>query len=207
LVGVEGLIGLKERINLIEVPEAVPQRGNRFTRFLGQLYTALISWRYAGEIPDLPKFVLILAPHTSNVDFAVGLAPLFALGLRLSFMAKSSLFWEPFGTYLRWLGGTPIKRKASGGYVDQAINQFQQHDQFVLLITPEGTRTKVDRWRTGFYHIAHGAGVPLLPVTFDYGFREFRFGKPLMPTGDMEADIKTLQAFFHAGQARKPDNY
>ncbi len=168
---------------MIEVPEAVPQRGNRFTRFLGQLYTALIGWRFAGELPDLPKFVLIIAPHTSNVDFLVGLAPLFALGLRLSFMAKSSLFWEPFGTYLRWLGGSPIERKATGGYVQEAINQFEQRDQFILVITPEGTRTKVDRWKTGFYHIAKGAGVPILPLVFDYSRHEFRFEEPLMPIG------------------------
>ena len=200
-------MGLKERVNLIEVPEAVPQRGNRLTKFLGQLYTALIGWRFAGELPNLPKFVLIIAPHTSNIDFLVGLAPLFALGLRLSFMVKSSLFWEPLGTYLRWLGGAPIDRKATGGYVGAAITEFEQRKQFVLVITPEGTRTKVDRWKTGFYHIARGAGVPILPVTFDYGRREFRFGTPLMASEDMEGDIKTLQEFFDAGQARKPDNY
>lgn len=200
-------MGLKERINLVEVPEAVPQRGNRFTRFLGQLYSALIGWRYVGEFPNLPKFVLIIAPHTSNIDFLVGLAPLFALGLRLSFMVKSSLFWEPLGTYLRWLGGAPIDRNAAGGYVGEAINQYKRHDQFVLVITPEGTRTKVGRWKTGFYHIASGAGVPIFPVAFDYGRREFRFGTPLMPSDDMEEDIKTLQGFYDAGQARKPENY
>jgi len=200
-------MGLKERINLIEVPEAVPQRGNRLTKFLGQVYTAIIGWRFAGELPNLPKFVLIIAPHTSNIDFPVGLAPLFALGLRLSFMVKSSLFWEPLGTYLRWLGGAPIYRKSAGGYVGQAITQFEQRDQFILVITPEGTRTKVDRWKTGFYHIASGAGVPILPVTFDYGHREFRFGIPLMPSEDMGGDIRTLQGFFDAGQARKPENY
>ena len=201
------MIGLKERINLIEVPELVPQRGNRLTKFLGQLYTAVIGWKYAGEIPNLPKFVLIIAPHTSNIDFPVGLSPLFALGLRLSFMAKSSLFWEPLGTYLRWLGGAPVERKAMGGYVQAAIAQFNERDQFVLVITPEGTRTKVDRWKTGFYYIALGAGVPILPVTFDYGHREFRFGEPLTPSDDMAADIKTLQEFYNAGQARRPENY
>jgi 1-acyl-sn-glycerol-3-phosphate acyltransferase len=200
-------MGLKKRINLIEMPEAVPQRGNRFTWFLGQLYTALIGWRYAGEIPNYPKFVLLVAPHTSNIDFPMGLAPLFALGLRLSFMAKSSLFWEPLGTYLRWLGGAPIDRKATGGHVQAAIAQFNQRDQFILVITPEGTRTKVERWRTGFYHIAHGAQVPILPVVFDYGRREFRFEEPLMPSDDMDGDIKKLQQFYNAGQARVPENY
>jgi 1-acyl-sn-glycerol-3-phosphate acyltransferase len=198
---------IEERIDLIEVPDAVPQRGNRFTRFLGQIYTALIGWRFAGEIPNLPKFVLIVAPHTSNIDFPIGLAPLFALGLRLSFMAKSSLFWEPLGTYLRWLGGASIDRKGAGSYVDGAIAQFERQDQFILVITPEGTRTKVDRWKTGFYHIAHGAGVPILPLTFDYGRRQYRFGLPYMPSDDMEKDINTLKNFFNASQARKPDQF
>ena len=200
-------MGLKEHINLVEVPDAVPQRGNRFTRFFGQLYTALIGWRYAGDFPDLPKCVLIIAPHTSNIDFPVGLAPLFALGLRLSFMAKSSLFWEPLGTYLRWLGGAPIDRKLTGGYVQAAIAQFDQRDQFMLVITPEGTRMKVGRWKTGFYYIAHGAGVPIFPVVFDYGRREFRFEQPLIPSDDMEGDIETLRNYYNATQARKPENF
>jgi 1-acyl-sn-glycerol-3-phosphate acyltransferase len=199
------LKGLERRINLIKVPDAIPQRGNRVTRFLGQAYTALIGWRLAGELPDVPKFVLIVAPHTSNMDFLVGMAPLFSLGLRLSFMAKSSLFWEPFGTYLRWLGGVPIDRLASGGSVQEAVNQFEKREKFILVITPEGTRTKVERWRTGFYIIAHKAGVPIVPVTFDYGRREVRFGSPEMPSGDMEEDMKTLQSFFNRSQARNPD--
>ncbi len=200
-------MGLRDRISLIDIPDAVPQRGNRLTRFIGQLYTALMGWKYAGEFPDLPKFVMIIAPHTSNIDFPLGLAPLFTLGLRLSFMAKSSLFWEPLGTYMRWLGGAAIERKATGGYVQAAIAQFEQRDQFILAITPEGTRTKVDRWKTGFYHIAQGAGVPILPLIFDYSRREFRFEELLIPSDDMEGDIKILQSYYNAGQARKPENY
>lgn len=200
-------MGLKERINLIEVPDAVPQRGNRFTRFLGQVYMAAIGWRLAGELPDLAKFVLVLAPHTSNVDFLVGIGPLFALGLRLSFMAKSALFWEPLGTYLRWVGAVPIERSAAGGAVREALTQFEEQDKFVLLITPEGTRKKVARWKSGFHRIASKAGVAIVPLTFDYGRREYRFGTPLTPTDDMEEDIKTLQAFFNAEQARNPDQY
>jgi 1-acyl-sn-glycerol-3-phosphate acyltransferase len=198
---------LAARVNLIEVPELVPQRGNRLTRWMGELYTVLMGWRFAGELPNLPRFVLIIAPHTSNMDFLVGLSPLFTLGLRLSFMAKSSLFWEPLGTYLRWLGGTPIDRQASGGYVEAAINEFQAREQFVIVITPEGTRTSVGRWRTGFYYIARGAGVPIVPVVFDYGRREVRFEPPLTPSADMERDMEILQSYYHAGQARKPENF
>ncbi len=200
-------MGLKRRINLIEVPDAVPQRGNRVSLFLGQAYMALIGWRLAGELPNLPKFVLIVAPHTSNMDFFVGMAPLFALGLRLSFMAKKPLFWEPFGTYLRWLGGVPIDRHASGGSVQEAVKQFNLREKFILVITPEGTRTKVERWKTGFYIIAQKAGVPIVPLTFDYGHHEFHFGPLLMPTGDMKKDIEILQSFYDRSQARNPDSF
>lgn len=197
----------EKKINMIEVPDLVPTRGNRFTRFLGRGYMALIRWRLAGEIPNLPKMVLILAPHTSNLDFVVGLAPLFALALRLSFMAKKPLFWEPFGTYLRWIGGVPIDRAAPGGTVREVINQFQTREQFLLVITPEGTRTRAKRWKTGFYVIAEKAGVPILPLIFDYSRREVRFEPPLMPTGNMDEDIKILQSFYDASQARNPDSY
>lgn len=200
-------MGLEERINLIEVPDANPQRGNRVTRFLGQAYMAAIGWRLAGEVPDFPKYVLVLAPHTSNMDFLVGLAPLFALGIRVSFMAKSALFWEPFGTYLRWLGGVPVDRSAAGGAVRGALNEFEKRDKFVLLITPEGTRKKVTRWKSGFHRIARKAGVPIVPLTFDYGRHEFRFGSPYEPTDDMQGDIKAVQAFFNADQAKNPNQY
>ena len=199
--------GIKDRINLVELPAAVPQRGNRFTRLFGQIYTADIGWHYAGTFPDLSKFVIVLAPHTSNMDFAMGLAPLFALGLRISFMAKSTLFWEPLGTYLRWLGAAPIDRKGVGGYVQAATREFNEQDKFVLAITPEGTRSKVNRWKTGFYHIARGANVPILPVVFDYSQREFRFEKLLWPSDDMDEDIKKLMSFYNAKQARLPENF
>jgi 1-acyl-sn-glycerol-3-phosphate acyltransferase len=158
-------------------------------------------------LPDLAKFVVIIAPHTSNTDFLVGLAPLFALGLRVSFMAKSALFWEPLGTYLRWVGAVPIERSAAGGAVREALKQFEEKDQFILVITPEGTRAKVTRWKSGFHRIALKAGVPIVPLTFDYGRREFRFGAPYTPTDDLAGDVKTLQAFYHAGQAKNPDQF
>ena len=120
-------------------------------------------------------------------------------------MAKKQLFWEPFGTYLRWLGGVPIDRTAPGGSVQEAVNQFHSRDRFLLVITPEGTRTKVERWRTGFYIIAKKAGVPILPLVFDYGKREVRFEKLLMPSGDMEKDFKILQSYYNRSQARNPD--
>ncbi len=200
-------MSLQKRINLIPVPDEIPQRGNRLTHFLGSSFMALTGWRTAGKLPPLSKFVMIMAPHTSNMDFMVGMGPMFALGLRVSFMAKSSLFWEPFGRYLRWVGAVPIDRSAPGGSVREAVKEFEKRERFILVITPEGTRKKVERWKTGFYFIACQAGVPIVPLTFDYSKREIRFGSPLNPSNDKEKDLATLKSFFHAGQARNPGNF
>lgn len=199
-------MSLAERIKLPVVPPSVPRRGNRLTRFTGRLSVAASGWSYEGNWPDEPKFIIAIVPHTSNVDFMIGLNILFSMGLRLDFMGKESLFWEPFGTFLRWLGGVPISRSTSGGAVGQAVEQFNQRDQFVLVITPEGTRAKVDKWKTGFYHIANGAGVPIVPAGFDYATKTVKIGPPLMPSGDMEADFAELREFYAGVQARIPEN-
>jgi 1-acyl-sn-glycerol-3-phosphate acyltransferase len=199
-------MGLAERLNLQEPPPSVPRRGNRFTRLLGRLSSTVSGWSFAGNFPDEPKYVIIVVPHTSNIDFLVGLNILFAAGLRLDFLGKESLFWEPMGTFLRWLGGVPIDRNAAGGVVGQAVEQFSERDQFVLVITPEATRSKVDRWKTGFYRIASEAGVPIVPVGFDYGMKTIKIGEALWPTGNMDADFAKLGEFFSGVKGRHPEN-
>ena len=199
-------MSLAERINLPEVEPSVPRRGNRFTRFIGCLSMAATGWSYDGNFPDEPKFIIAIVPHTSNIDFPVGLNVLFSMGLRLEFMGKDTLFWEPQGTVLRWLGGVPIDRNAAGGAVVSAVEQFKERDRFVLVITPEGTRGKAERWKTGFYHIANNAEVPIVPAGFDYGTKTVKIGPPLWPSGDMEADFAKLHEFYSDIQARYPEN-
>lgn len=206
MVGIEILMGLAERINLPELPPSVPRRGNWLFHFIGRFSMAASGWSIEGNFPDEPKYIIAVVPHTSNTDFLVGLNLLLAMGLRLDFMGKSTLFWEPLGTVLRWLGGVPIDRSAAGGTVGSAIEQFQERDQFVLVITPEGTRSKVEKWKTGFYRIAYGAGVPIVPAGFDYGTRTIKIGAPLMPSGDMEADFDQLQEFFAGIEGKYPQN-
>ena len=175
---------------------AVPQRGNRVTSSLGAGYLALTGWRFFGAFPNLEKFLIIIVPHTSNWDFIIGSAVIFALRLRVSFMVKHTLFWEPFGTYIRWVGAIPIDRRAAHGSVGEAIATFNNSKQFVLAITPEGTRKKVRKWKTGFYHIAVGADVPIVPVAFDYGNKTVVIQKPFYPTGNLEPDIEFLQSYY-----------
>jgi 1-acyl-sn-glycerol-3-phosphate acyltransferase len=186
---------------------SVPKRGNAFSRAAGRWGLALLLFRFEGSIPDVPRVVLIVAPHTSNWDFVVGLFAKLALGIRARFIAKHTLFHGPFGVFLRWLGGIPVDRKAPGGVVEKAIEAMRAADRLYLVLTPEGTRSKVPAWRSGFYRIAHAAGVPILPVAFDYRRRRVAFQPLFEPSGDYEADLAKLRAGFDAGMAYRPENY
>jgi 1-acyl-sn-glycerol-3-phosphate acyltransferase len=185
----------------------VPKRGNAFSRFVGRLGLGILGFRFEGAFPDIPRCVLIVAPHTSNWDFVVGVFAKLALGLRARFIAKHTLFRGLFGPFLRWLGGMPVDRNAPGGIVESAIEALGNAERLYLVITPEGTRRKVAAWKAGFYRIAHGAGVPILPVAFDYRKRAVVFEATLQPSGDYEADLRTLRAGFEPAMAYRPENY
>jgi len=155
-----------------------------------------LGWRVEGTLPDHKKFVVIGAYHTSNLDFFVAMAVMFALDLQGSWIAKHTIFRWPLGPFMRACGGKPVNRQHHQGLVQRAIELFEEHDKFVFAITPEGTRSKVDRWKTGFYHIAMGAQVVIVPAYFDYPDRKVGFGAPFIPTGDVEKDITTLYTFY-----------
>lgn len=167
----------------------------------------LTGWRFEGELPNLRKFVLIVAPHTSNWDFPVGVMAMFALGLRGTFLGKDTLFKPPFGFIFRWLGGIPVDRKSSNNVVDQTIEYFRTRDKIILALSPEGTRKKTERWRTGFYWVAVGAGVPIVPVAFDFPRKRYVLHPPQPMSGDPAVDIPHLHTFFSASQACRPDQY
>jgi 1-acyl-sn-glycerol-3-phosphate acyltransferase len=187
-----------------ELPSQAPRRGNAFSRWLGRSLLRLGGWRVVGGFPDLPQYVVIIAPHTSNWDFFIGINVVFGLGLRASFLGKHVLFKGPFGALLRWMGGVPIDRRAAHGTVGEAVDAFRRRERFVLGVTPEGTRARVARWKTGFYHIACGANVPIVPVALDYAAREAQIGAPFYPTGDDEGDIACLQAHFAGVRGKNP---
>jgi 1-acyl-sn-glycerol-3-phosphate acyltransferase len=176
-------------------------------RALGSTVLRLRGWEIEGAFPDTPKFVLIVAPHTSNWDFPVGLMAMFSLRLRLSYLAKHTLFWFPLGPFMRWVGGIPVDRSVHADRVKDAIEEFGRHDRLILVVTPEGTRKKVPRWKTGFYHVAVGAGVPIVPVSFDYTRKVITLWPAFTPTGDIEADIEKLQAIYKREMAKRPENF
>ena len=166
----------------------------------------LFGWRVVGEAPPYDKYVLLGAPHTTNWDFALFVLVAGYLGLRPSFTAKDSLFKPPLiGAILRRMGGVAIDRSQPNGLVQQAIQAFATHDQFILLVTPEGTRKWSPRWKTGFYRIAMGAEVPIVMAFVDYPKKVSGIGPALTPTGDMDTDLLEIQKFYADKRGKFPN--
>jgi len=179
--------------------------GSPLIRAIGRVLMAAARWRIDGALPDRPKFVICVAPHTSNWDFVVGYAAKMAIGLRASWLGKHTLFKGAIGPLLRRMGGIPVDRGSPSGIVEQAAASFHNARQLVLGIAPEGTRKRVTRWKSGFYRIARLAGVPIVPVALDWGTRTIRVGAPFDPTGDEPADLEALQAFFRSARGKRPE--
>jgi 1-acyl-sn-glycerol-3-phosphate acyltransferase len=185
----------------------LPLRGNRFSKAMATFFFKLFGWRVTGALPNLPKMIIIGAPHTSNWDFPLAMTLIFYLGVRFNWMAKKEFFVAPFTRLWLWLGGIPIDRQAANGMVGQTVQAIQDRAKVVLAIAPEGTRSKVARWRTGFYHIAHGANIPIVPVLVDYGRKTLTITDPFIPTGDVEADLPVLQARFKGIVGKNPNQH
>lgn len=178
------------------LPPSVPQyRPNTWRRLCAWLLR-VCGWHLAGVLPDRPKLVLIAAPHSSWWDGVWGLLVRSALGVNVSFMAKRELFAGPLGWLLRRAGGIPIERSLSSGVVEQMTARFAGSERLWLGIAPEGTRKRVTKWKNGFWHIAREAGVPILPVYFDYPTRTIGLGPLFEPSADLTADLAALHAFY-----------
>ena len=156
----------------VEYPQPLPELRkvrNSFLRAFGRTYLRLTGWKVAGQFPVEPKCVLIVAPHTSNWDFNLGVAFLLAVDLRASWLGKHTIFKPPFMKFLKSIGGIPVDRRESRGMVAQCVSAFQEEPAMMLALAPEGTRKGPSKWKSGFYQIAVGAGVPIFPVAFDFG--------------------------------------
>ncbi len=183
-------------------------RPNMFARFV----RAAILWFYRqqgwkavqdGVVPA--KCIIIAAPHTSNWDFVYYIGLVTELNAQAHFMGKKALFRWPFGGFMRSMGGVSVDRSGSHDMVQAMIDEFNRRDHFRLTIAPEGTRGSVRQWRTGFYHIAMGAGVPLVVGMMDYGTKTGGLGRSFMPTGDFEKDMEAIMAFYKQTTPRHPD--
>jgi 1-acyl-sn-glycerol-3-phosphate acyltransferase len=186
----------QKRVVRISIGTDVSRRGGIIMRGLAIAVLGLLGWSIRGELPNLPKFIVVGAPHTSNWDWLLVMAVAYALRVRISWMVKHTFFRWPLKKLLVWQGGVVVNRQAANDVVGESISRFEQAKEFILCITPEGTRSKVQKWKTGFYHIAQGAKVPIVPAIFDYGRKQVRFAPLFNPTGDLVTDLGTLKAVY-----------
>jgi len=173
---------------------------------LSQWILSALGWTISGNVPDLQKYIIIVAPHTSNIDFFLGVAVRCAMGFKSNYLGKEVLFKPPWGWIFRKLGGYPVKRDKQYNQVDQIVNIMNNQDRLVLGISPEGTRAKSRQWKTGFYWIARLAGVPIVMVSFDYGKKVVTFSKPFYTTENMEEDFSVMKTFFKGVKGFNPVN-
>lgn len=177
-------------------PNAHPQRGNALSRWIGNIVLKIMGWKIKGQLPNSRKTLIIGAAHTSNWDFVIGIAAMLALNLNTNWMGKSNMFVWPFRRFFMWLGGIPTERTKNTGAVEAKIKLFTESDQLYIAIAPEGTRSATTQWRTGFYHIADGANVPIFPIGWDFPNKTLHLLPMFHTTGNKDADIKALQALY-----------
>lgn len=174
---------------------------------LGRWLLRLSGWRLVDNRPPGKKYLVIGAFHTSNWDFFLALPTMMALGLRPRWIGKAELFRGPLGPIMRFLGGIPVDRSVRSGFVQQMVHQFRTRDEFVVVIAPEGTRKATDHWKSGFYHIAVQAGVPIALGFVDYCTRTVGIGDYFTPSGDIEADWERIRAFYADKFGRYPEKH
>jgi 1-acyl-sn-glycerol-3-phosphate acyltransferase len=185
-----------------ERPSAAPRRARATStavwlfRPLADCWLWATGFRIEGAMPDLPKYIIIAAPHATNWDLPHALAAGLHYGVRVHWMGKDSLFKWPLGGFMRWLGGLSVDRKASTNAVTGMIKTMAAADRLALVIAPSGTRSTSVRWKSGFYHIAHGAGVPIVLAFIDYKRKAVGIAGVIYPTGDYDADLSKIAALY-----------
>ena len=172
---------------------------------IARLFLRMTGWEAEGGRPVERRFVLVAAPHTSNWDLAFLLALATVYGIKISWMGKHTLFRPPLGWLMRRIGGVPVFRDRSRNLVSQIADAFEQADSLALVIAPEGTRSYVPHWKSGFYHIARTAKVPIVMGYLDYSRRRGGFGPALMPTGDISSDMDEMREFYADKVGLRPD--
>ena len=182
-----------------------PLGGNRFTGWLGRSVLKITGWQIQGELPQYKKMVIAVAPHTSNWDFFLGVAVLFALRIKIKFLGKHSIFVPPVKTLLKRIGGIPVDRRSAHGVVNQIAMQFAQSEQMILAVAPEGTRSAIYPWKSGFLCIAQESQVPVQLVAFDFKFKRVIIEKVLHPSNNRDDDMRLVYDYFSTINAKYPE--
>jgi 1-acyl-sn-glycerol-3-phosphate acyltransferase len=173
-----------------------PNTKSKIKKIIGRFLLWCYRWRIEGEVHNAKKFMVILAPHTSYWDFLTNMGTMLALGVHNRWFVADAFCWWPLGNFMRWLGGIPIDRSTHHDLVSFTISKFADHDELILAVYPEGTTRKAEKWKTGFWHIARGAGIPIQFLAVDYKKRSSIFGPVFTPSNDIKADIKKIQRYF-----------
>ena len=163
------------------------------------------GWKIDGEVPPLKKFVVIMGPHTSGMDFVYAMCAKFILGIKFNYLGKAEVFRPPFGFIFRWLGGIPVERSEHHKLVDQVVKMFNEHERFIIALSPEGTRAYVPKWKTGFYYIALYAKVPIVLAYLNFETKTAGIGPTFYPTGDIDRDVETIKDFYRPIQGKYPE--
>lgn len=194
------------KLSRAQLGDKIPKRGGKVTPVVASALIKMAGWRNVGEIPNIPQAVVLALPHTSNVDGMYAIPCLFALDLNISIMAKHTLFKIPvFAQLLHWVGVIPINRGKKGSVLQASIDKFKTGKPLFLGLAPEGTRQYTENWKTGFYYLAVGAGVPILPVALDYNTKEVRFLSPIYPSGDIDTDLPKIYAQYKGVMPKHPE--
>ncbi len=167
-----------------------------------------MGWEIVNDFPkDLKKYIIIAAPHTSSIDFPLGILAKFIKEVNIKFIGKHTLFNPPFGFFFRALGGTPVDRSKSTNMVQAIIDIFNEKDEFIFALSPEGTRKKVLKWKTGFYHVAKGADIPIVMAAFDFENKKIIIDKPYYLNGDMKIDFTYFHEFYKDFKGKNQEQF
>lgn len=189
-----------------DLGDQIPKRGGTIAPKIAQTFLKLAGWQIVGSLPNIPQAVVLAVPHTSNIDGVYAIPTLLALDLDIKIMGKHSLFKIPvLASFLRWAGIIPINRNKKGSVLQASIDKFKTGQPLYLGLAPEGTRKYTPEWKTGFYYLALGANVPIIPVAMDYKTKEIRFMQPIHPTGDLNTDLPKILQQYRGVIPRHPD--
>ncbi len=187
--------------------DSTPKTNSVVKKAIGRFILWSYRWRIEGEVLNSKKFMVILAPHTSYWDFLTNMGTMLALGIRNRWFVADVFCWWPLGNLMRWLGGIPIDRSSPQDLVSFTIRKFTDHNELSLALYPEGTTRKAEKWKTGFWHIARGAGIPIQFLAVDYKNRVSVFGPVIQTSDDIEADMKKIQTYFKDVIPKTSENF
>ena len=167
----------------------------------------IAGWKVNITVPDYPKCIICVAPHTSNWDFIFGKLAYASIGRKAGFLMKESWFFFPLGIIFKAIGGIPVPRKKGSSLVENIIDKFNNSQSMCLAITPEGTRSRTDKWRYGFLHMAYGAQIPIVLGAIDYSTKNIVIEQTFVPTGDAEKDMRAIKDYYRPFKGRHPENF